>query len=77
MLSEARPKKIMEKLNRAQKCPILGPQNLGSGGWGGPGKCMNVSLLKNGLNAFLWYCSHLKLSFKKSKVPLTNKVQKR
>ena len=32
MLSEARQKKIMEKLNRAQKCSILGPQNLGSGG---------------------------------------------
>ena len=32
MPSEARPKKIMEKLNRAQKCSILGPQNLGSGG---------------------------------------------
>ena len=26
----------MEKLNRAAKCSILGPQNLGSGG-GGPG----------------------------------------
>ena len=26
----------MEKLNRAQKCSILGPQNLGSRG-GGPG----------------------------------------
>ena len=36
MPSEARQKKIMEKLNRAQKCSILGPQNLGSGG-GGPG----------------------------------------
>ena len=34
MPSEARQKKIMEKLNRAQKCSILGPQNLG---WGGPG----------------------------------------
>ena len=32
MPSEARPKKIMEKLNRAQKCSILGPQNLGSKG---------------------------------------------
>ena len=32
MLSEARQKKIMEKLNRAQKCSILGPQNLGSRG---------------------------------------------
>ena len=33
-------KKIMEKLNRAQKCSILGPQNLGLGGpgpWGPPG----------------------------------------
>ena len=29
-------KKIMEKLNRAQKCSILGPQNLGSGGGPGP-----------------------------------------
>ena len=36
MPSEARPKKIMEKLNRAQKCSILGPQNLGSGGGPGP-----------------------------------------
>ena len=32
MPSEARQKKNMEKLNRAQKCSILGPQNLGSGG---------------------------------------------
>ena len=32
MPSEARQKKIMEKLNRAQKCSILGPQNLGSRG---------------------------------------------
>ena len=29
-------KKIMEKLNRAQKCSILGPQNLGSRGGPGP-----------------------------------------
>ena len=29
-------KKIMEKLNRAAKCFILGPQNLGSGGGPGP-----------------------------------------
>ena len=36
MPSEARQKKIMEKLNRAQKCSILGPQNLGSGGGLGP-----------------------------------------
>ena len=36
MLSEARQKKIMEKLNRAAKCSILGPQNLGSGGGPGP-----------------------------------------
>ena len=27
----------MEKLNRAQKCSILGPQNLGSRGGPGPG----------------------------------------
>ena len=40
MPSEARQKKIMEKLNRAQKFSILGPQNLGSrwgpGPWGPP-----------------------------------------
>ena len=36
MLSKARQKKIMEKLNRAQKCSILGPQNLGSRGGPGP-----------------------------------------
>ena len=36
MLSEARQKKIMEKLNRAQKCSILGPQNLGSRRGSGP-----------------------------------------
>ena len=36
MLSKARQKKIMEKLNRAQKCSISGPQNLGSGGGPGP-----------------------------------------
>ena len=32
MPNEERQKKIMEKLNRAQKCSILGPQNLGSRG---------------------------------------------
>ena len=32
-----RGKKIMEKLNRAQKCSILGPQNLGSRGARAPG----------------------------------------
>ena len=38
MLSEVRQKKIMEKLNRAQKCSILGPQNLRSrGGARAPG----------------------------------------
>ena len=36
MPSEVRQKKIVEKLNRAQKCSILGPQNLGSGGGPGP-----------------------------------------
>ena len=36
MLSEARQKEIIEKLNRAQKCSILGPQNLGSRGGPGP-----------------------------------------
>ena len=29
MPSEVRQNKMMEKLNRAQKCSILGPQNLG------------------------------------------------
>ena len=37
MPSKARQKKIMEKLNRAQKCSILGPQNLGLGGARAPG----------------------------------------
>ena len=36
MPSEVRRKKIVEKLNRAQKCSILGPQNLGSRGGPGP-----------------------------------------
>ena len=36
MPSKARQKKIVEKLNRAQKCSILGPQNLGSRGGPGP-----------------------------------------
>ena len=36
MPSESRQKKIMEKLNRAQKCSILGPQNLGSREGPGP-----------------------------------------
>ena len=37
MLSEVRQNKIMYKLNRAQKCSILGPQNLGSRGSQAPG----------------------------------------
>ena len=37
MPSEVRQKEIMEKLNRAQKCSILGPQNLGSRGGRAPG----------------------------------------
>ena len=37
MPSEARQKKIMEKLDRAQKCSILEPRNLGSRGTGSPG----------------------------------------
>ena len=37
MLTKARPKEIMEKLNRAQRCSILGPQNLGSRGARPPG----------------------------------------
>ena len=36
MPSEARQKKFIEKLNRAQKCSILGPQNLWSRGGPGP-----------------------------------------
>ena len=36
MPSEVRQKKIMEKLNRVQKCSILGPQNLGSRGGPSP-----------------------------------------
>ena len=43
MPSEARQKKIMEKLNRAQKCSILGPQNLGSRGAGPPGSAPVIS----------------------------------
>ena len=44
MPSEARQKKIMEKLNRAQKCSILGPQNLGSGGARAPGPPLDPHL---------------------------------
>ena len=44
MPSEARQKKIMEKLNRAQKCSILGPQNLGSGGGPPPGSAPELQL---------------------------------
>ena len=35
----------MEKLNRAQKCSILGPQNLGSGGARAPGAPLDPHLL--------------------------------
>ena len=45
MPSEARQKKIMEKLNRAQKCSILGPQNLGSGGARAPGPPLDPHLI--------------------------------
>ena len=45
MPSKARQKKIMEKLNRAQKCSILGPQNLGSGGAQAPGAPLDLHLL--------------------------------
>ena len=38
-------KKIMEKLNRAQKCSILGPQNLGSRGGPGPRSPLGPHLL--------------------------------
>ena len=56
MPSEARQKKIMEKLNRAQKCSILGPQNLGSRGGpdprppprSEPGSCRRLPLTANG-----------------------------
>ena len=51
MPSEARQKKIMEKLNRAQKCSILGPQNLGSGGPGPPGPPLDPHL-----NDQVWVC---------------------
>ena len=44
MPSEVRQKKIMEKLNRAQKCSILGPQNLGSGGAWAPGAPLDPHL---------------------------------
>ena len=33
---QSKAKKIMEKLNMAQKCSVLGPQNLGSKGDLGP-----------------------------------------
>ena len=48
MLSKVRQKKIIEKLNRAQKCSNLGPQNLGSRGArppGPPGSAPGSSLL--------------------------------
>ena len=45
MPSEARQIKIMEKLNRAQKCSILGPQNLGSRGGPDPGSAPGISAL--------------------------------
>ena len=47
MPSKARQKKIMEKLNRAQKCSILGPQNLGSGGTRAPGAPLDPHLQSN------------------------------
>ena len=37
MPSKARQKKIMEKLNKAQKCPISGSQNPGPRGIRAPG----------------------------------------
>ena len=51
MPSEARQKKIMEKLNRAQKCSILGPQNLGSGGARAPGAPLDPHLYFQELNS--------------------------
>ena len=50
MPSEARPKKIMEKLNRAPKCSILGPQNLGSGGARAPGAPLDPHLSLHALS---------------------------
>ena len=47
MSSEVRQKKIMEKLNRARKCSILGPQNLGSGGARAPGAPPDPHLFQN------------------------------
>ena len=44
MLSEARLKKNTEKLKRALKSSILGPQNLGSGGPPGPPESAPVML---------------------------------
>ena len=48
MPSKARQKKIMEKLNRAKKCSILGPQNLGVkvGGGGGGDPRLQLKLIK-------------------------------
>ena len=52
MPSEGRQKKIMEKLNRAQKCSILGPQNLGSGG--PPGSAPDNVQGRNHEDGFTW-----------------------
>ena len=59
MPSEARQKKIVEKLNRAQKCSILGPQNLGSGGGArAPGAPLDPHLIQTWLvllqNLIIW-----------------------
>ena len=53
MPSEARQKKIMEKLNRAQKCSILGPQNLESRGGGARAPPGSAPDLLNALG-FIW-----------------------
>ena len=71
MLSEVRQKKIMEKLNRAQKCSILGPQNLGSGGSWAPRPPLDLHLrgqirvLNDKTTDLDWYHSRLfwKLKF--------------
>ena len=62
----SKAKKIMEKLNRAQKCSILGPQNLGSGGARAPGappeSAPEVILMMLPMLSPLTVCTNLKLN---------------